>query len=254
MADAQTVQDIIDYYTNLLIIQYNNKPKARATISLFIREMLGDGILFDVQEAYNLDTAVGVQLDVIGIYVGVDRFFTVNDPIDYFAFTDYVEVDPDSKEKFGLTTYAGFEDFQYNGTLNYKSVLAEENRLSDDDYRVVIKLKILQNNSNHSHKSIDDGMFKFFGNDVRPDSVGDMVMTYFISENVTAIILASLTKKILPRPMGVGLYIIDRVASDFFGYATYENLEPAHAEGFTTYSLYDTKEGQFLSYNQITVD
>jgi hypothetical protein len=253
MASGETVRQIIDYYRDLLIIQYANKPKARATIELFIQELLSSGILFDVRDAYNVDTAVGVQLDVIGKYVGVDRFFTVNDPIDYFSFTDYVEVDPDSEEKWGFTDYAGFNDYQYNGTLNYNSVLSVDNRLNDDDFRVIIKLKILQNNINHSHKSIDDGVFKFFGTSVRPDSAADMQMVYFISEDVSAIIAAATTKKILPRPMGVGLTLIENVSAEFFGYATYANLAPFHTAGYATYADYATKEGNYLVYNQITV-
>jgi len=253
MADAQTVQDVIDYYINLLIIQYNNKPKARATIQLVIDKLFASGIILDVRDAYSIETAVGVQLDVLGMYVGVNRFFTVNDPRDYFAFTDYVEVDPDAEDKFGLTDYASFEDFQYNGTMNYKSIVSVDNRLSDDDFRVVIKLKILQNNINHSHKSIDDGMFRYFGDDVRPDSIGDMQMYYFISENVTAVILASLTKNILPRPMGVGLALIENVSGKFFGYSTYANGVGEHTQGFSDYSDYGTKEGKHLVYNQIMV-
>jgi len=253
MADDQTVQEIVDYYTNLLIIQYNNKPNARATISLFIETLLANGILIDIRDAYNVDTAVGIQLDVLGLYVGVNRFFTTNEPKDYYAFTDYVEVDPDAEEKFGFTDYANFDDYQYNGTMNYNSILSVENRLSDDDFRVIIKLKILQNNINHSHKSIDDGMFNYFGTDVRPDSPGDMHMYYFLSENMTAIILASITKSILPRPIGVGISLIENVSGKFFGFASYGNLDPAFTEGFADYGDYGTKEGTFLVYNQITV-
>ena len=79
------VQNLIDYYTNLLIIQYNSKEKARATIELFSRVLLADGIFFDVLNAYNLDTAVGHQLDVIGKYVGVDRYYDALDLFDFFA-------------------------------------------------------------------------------------------------------------------------------------------------------------------------
>lgn len=247
------VQDIIDYYVNLLIIQYNNQPKARATIELFATQIAANGILFDIRDGYDIDTAVGVQLDVLGKYVGVDRYFEVFDPINYFALTDYDEVDPDAEEKWGFTDYADFDDFQYNGTLNYMSVLSISSRLNDDDFRVVIKLKILQNSINHSHKSIDDGMYKFFGMDVRPSSIGGMQMTYFITINVTAIIKAALTKNILPRPMGVGLSLIEQVSGDFYAYASYSNLTPDNVTGFTTYADYATKTGNILIYDQITV-
>jgi len=277
MADPKTVQELVDYYTNLLIIQYHDKPKAKATIELFIKVLSANGIFYDVRDGYNVDTAVGVQLDVIGQYVGVDRFFSVSDPINYFALTDYQEVDPDSEDKFGFTDYADFDENQYNGTMNYSSLMTVKNQLNDDDFRVIIKLKIIQNNSNHSHKSIDDSMYQFFGNSVIPDSEGMMEMFYFISENVSQIIRAALAKNLLPRPMGVGVSFIEYPQGGYFGFATYadtissvvfdgadnvldgafnvvENIQyiNPNISGFATYDDYDTKVGEFLTYDKIT--
>lgn len=68
-----TTQEIIDYYTNLLIIQYNNKPKAIAHIDTLVSPVVMDQLPVDVQDAFNIDTAVGVQLDTLGKYAGVSR-------------------------------------------------------------------------------------------------------------------------------------------------------------------------------------
>ena len=199
------VQNLIDYYTNLLIIQYNSKEKARATIELFSRVLLADGIFFDVLNAYNLDTAVGHQLDVIGKYVGVDRYYDALDLFDFFACTSYSEVSPDASQKFGFCTYATYDDDAYNGTLNYQSIVSVSNKLSDGDYRILIRLKILQNTENHSHKAIDDAMFKYFGTDVVPSSPLDMTMLYIVAGSLSEVIRAAIYKKVLPRPMGVQL-------------------------------------------------
>lgn len=277
MADTKTVQELIDYYSNLLIIQYHNKDKAKATIELFSKILLANGIIFDIRDGYNVDKAVGVQLDVIGQYVGVDRFFSVSEPIDYFALTNYQEIDPDAEAKHGFTTYPNFDENQYNGIINYNSLLTVKNQLNDNDYRVIIKLKIIQNNSNHSHKSIDDSMYRFFGETVIPDSDGGMQMIYFISENISQIIKAALAKKLLPRPMGVGVTFIDLPVGGFFGFCTYggnvvsyiNDIDAAlydgiyriietsdfinpNITGFATYSDYDTKIGKYLTYNKIT--
>lgn len=252
MADATTVQEIMDYYVNLLIIQYNNKPKARATIDLMIRTLLANGVVLDVQEAYNLDTAVGAQLDVIGKYVGIDRFFENNELVDFFGLTYYTEISPDSIAKWGFTTYTDFELYQYNGTLNYNSVLSQTVTLLDEDYRLLIRLKILQNNINHSHKEIDDSIFQIFGLDVIPSSSGGMHMVYFLSPEVSVVIQAALTKKVLPRPMGVGMELITNVDEEFFGYALYA-ATPPNTLGFTDYAGYDTNDGDFLIYDRITV-
>lgn len=68
-----TTQEIIDYYANLLILQYKEKPKAYATIQTIVEPVIMDQLPVAVQDAFGLETAEGVQLDVIGKYVGVSR-------------------------------------------------------------------------------------------------------------------------------------------------------------------------------------
>ncbi len=70
-----TTQEIIDYYSNLLIIQYKGKPKAKAHIELLADAGIIDQLPIAVQNAYNVETATGVQLNVIGQYVGVVRSY-----------------------------------------------------------------------------------------------------------------------------------------------------------------------------------
>lgn len=257
--DGKSLKELVDYACNLLIIQYNGKPKAQATIRAFTEAILANGIIWDVMNGYNVDTAVGKQLDIIGKYVGIDRFFNVTDPVDYFALTDYVEVDPDSEQKYGFTTYPDFDEDQFNGTMNYNSVLTVENKLNDDDFRILIKLKIVQNHSNHSHKSIDDSVFQFFGNDLIPSSEGDMKMWYFVTDNLTDVIKAAQIKEVLPRPMGVGMGVIEKPKdTPFFGYITYKQIQDGHISpivtGYTSYDEYATKKGSYLSYRNITVE
>ena len=59
---AINIDEVIEYYKNLLIIQYNNKEKARATIGLLVNTLLQDDIYSQVQDAFSLETAVGKQL------------------------------------------------------------------------------------------------------------------------------------------------------------------------------------------------
>jgi hypothetical protein len=68
-----TTQEIVDYYTNLLILQYHDKPKAKATVDAVVNPIIMDQLPIDVQNAYGLETAVGAQLDVIGNIVGITR-------------------------------------------------------------------------------------------------------------------------------------------------------------------------------------
>lgn len=76
------MNDLRDYYTNLLILQYKNKPNALALLQAFILPALMDQLPTQVMNAYTLGTAVGVQLDVLGKYVGVTRHsFGSNGPV-----------------------------------------------------------------------------------------------------------------------------------------------------------------------------
>ncbi len=71
-----STQSVIDYYAKLLILQYLGKAKAFATIQTLVTPVVMDQLPIDVQNAYNMlgdSIAQGVQLDVIGKYVGVTR-------------------------------------------------------------------------------------------------------------------------------------------------------------------------------------
>jgi hypothetical protein len=201
------ITSIVDYYKNLLITQYHDKPKAQATISLMIAELLAAGIALDVRDGYNLDTAVGAQLDVLGKYIGVDRFYQDNDLSDMFSLETYGEADPTADARWGFVTYANYDTALYNGVLNYQSILSKNFFLTDSDYRQLLKLKIVNNYSNGSHKSIDDTIFAFFGADVTVAQTAEMEMTYTVPFTLSALLNAAIIKGILPKPMGVNLIV-----------------------------------------------
>ena len=79
---------------------------------------------------------------------------------------------------------------------------------------------------NFSWASLVNAIYSVFGDSVYIDTNGAMHMTYFIPQNMTALLTAMVSKKILPRPLGVtisGLVpIIDEnsgLASDkYFGF------------------------------------
>lgn len=121
--------------------------------------------------------------------------------------------------------------------------------LSDDDYRIILKLKAIANNSNLSHKSLDDSLYDFFSNTVRMDSEGNMEMTYFVPKNKTPVILAAIQKEVLPRPMGVRCSYIIEYDKKFFGFCTYSNQTAIYKTGFRTYNN-PTKVGEVLTYEK----
>lgn len=205
MADQNTIQSIIDYYTNLLIIQYNQQPKAAATISLLIEQLESSGVVFDVRDGYDIETAIGVQLDVLAKYIGIDRFFTKQDLTGFFSFATY-----DTDPIYGIDDLIGYADYSNVGTktgkwLTYDDVLSQTFALNDSDFRTLMKLRILQNNCNHSAKEINDGLFEIFGINLWMVDNLDMSLTYYCSDSIVTLMAIALEKGILPKPMGVSI-------------------------------------------------
>lgn len=82
-----TNDQIAQYYASLLIIQYANKPKAVATIKTLVAPVIMDQLPLQVRDAFDVKTAVGVQLDILGKFVGVSRMQR--------TFTQLVSLDDD---------------------------------------------------------------------------------------------------------------------------------------------------------------
>ena len=71
-----TNQELINYYADLLILQYKGKPKAYAMIQTLVTPVIMDQLPTQVENAFNVlgsQIAQGVQLDVIGKYAGASR-------------------------------------------------------------------------------------------------------------------------------------------------------------------------------------
>lgn len=61
------------YYASLLAYQYRGKPNASNQIRLWAKQATADYFAGQLLTCFDLDLAVGTQLDVLGKYVGVSR-------------------------------------------------------------------------------------------------------------------------------------------------------------------------------------
>lgn len=251
------IDSLVSYYANLLILQYKNLPKSSATIELLATTLLANGVATDVAAAYNIDpelgpTAVGKQLDVLGKYIGVTRYYSSINYGDYFAVVPYGVALPGSPPAFGFDTYAAFPDsYDYNGTLLYSDIITSTNSLSDTQYITLLQLGILNNNSNYSFGQISEDMFSIFGNSIVPETNGNMAISFFIRAPLTTLLQAVIAKGLLPRPMGVSCVAVTDLATNTFSFGDYRDYESPWGYGFSTYSNYDTLAGQTLEYSNI---
>jgi len=245
---AINIEEVIQYYQNLLIIQYNQKEKAKAEIELFVKTLLNDDIYSKVREGFDLETATGKQLDILGKIIGVDRFYEATGIADgsNWQLANYIG-------NINEIQIADYNNNIFGGEVVEYSDLQLNNRLSDINYRFILKLKIIQNNSNHSEKSIDDGLFLFFGDELVQSPSDNMTMVYFVkSDSIKSLALIAFSKKVLPRPMGVNLSGLIVRNKPFFGFKTYNTqIVNSNIAGFANYDNTAFTNGEMLTYDKI---
>jgi hypothetical protein len=127
-----------DSYIDLLILQYRNLPKAEQTINALIAkyEELYD-VIRQFETAFDVDSVEGVQLDILGKIVGVNRIVPFSVPKNYFGFDDN-------------SLSCGFADVFDDSLVVYpfKNVFESDyasSELNDNDYRFFIRAKIIKN-------------------------------------------------------------------------------------------------------------
>lgn len=189
------IDDLKTYYKDLLILQYLNKTKARETIDVLADIGLMDLLPIDIKDGFDIDNAVGVQLDLISKYLGVTRF-----------------------------TYGDFSTV-------------------DDDFRTVLKLVAIKNNSSSDLFTIQKLLKLFFPNteilvfDYKTMQMGYYINSDSISSDLADIIVSS---GLLPVPMAVALAatIYSNDIDKFFGMRSYQ-LVAVNVSPFNTYDDYN---------------
>lgn len=208
---TQDIEDVKNYYADLLILQYRNKPKARETIKIGADIYLGDGVIFQLQDILDIDTAEGPQLDIIGKILDCPRVVQgiYNDMI-FFQFYD----GPDS---VGFSTVGNPQGGNFRTIQNYNQ---SEYSLPDDDYRFLLKFKSAVNVMRGSERGIDDALWNVFQGDVLLKNNHNLTITYIVSAERTLAALAAKQLGYYRAPEGVGANYVLRVPSpsQIFGF------------------------------------
>lgn len=199
------VQNLKDYYANLLIVQYNGLPKASATIKMLVDLMYINAILMQIRDGFNWKTAVGKQLDIIGQWVGVSRSYNGSLFWDkqLLSYPEYPRLYPTKSVSANQHGYSDYETFDEDGgVLTYKDAGFVEQSLNDDDYRTIIGLKIIKNSINHVAGEIDQAIWDYFGGQVYTTWLPHQII-YHYPESLSTIINVCETKGVLIAPTGV---------------------------------------------------
>ena len=204
----EEINNLKNYYANLLIVQYNGKPKAAATIKMVVDLIFANLILLQIQNAFDWKTAVGEQLDIIGKWVGVSREYagSLYWGKKYLSYPSWDILTPDDKTDALQHGYSDYETFDSDigGTLTYNEIGFLKQQLNDEDYRVVIGLKIIKNNLVHTCKNIDDAIWNYFNGEVyttwEPHEI-----TYHYPASLSVVMNVCDYKNVLPAPTGVSI-------------------------------------------------
>jgi len=200
-----TADELITFYQNLLTIQYVVKPKARATIETLVSDVVADLIYGQTNDAFDISTAVGKQLDILGEYVGVTRYwYGLDTTKTYWAKLDYGNL---SAPDYGWSDYS---NLAVGGSfLMYHDLITSSGTLNDIDFRNLIQYQAKRRSISYNIASIDDLLLDFFGDDFYITDNLNMTATYTYSGSEMPVLLkAIIAMNLLPRTAGVSINVV----------------------------------------------
>jgi hypothetical protein len=189
-------RETVTFYTKLITSEYRiRSPKFMEWIS-FMAGIFVDTMTFskNLYANYLIDSAVGVQLDVLGTIIGLDR--TIKVPLDGLFFTWDSD---DSALGWDEGSWASQSDI--NGSMT---------ELADDAYRQMLKFKIIQNSWDGTVNSLYSAwntVFSVDGLTLQVVDNQDMTMELIVTgKAVPAVVKYILQDNYLPlKPSGVSI-------------------------------------------------
>lgn len=153
---------------------------------------------------FDLETAEGKQLDILGKYIGLNRVVRA-----------------------------------LIGTSN-------TNILNDEQYRLLLKLKLIKNTNYSSTSQLKSALYAWFPTSIRLYDNRDMTYEYQLSSLFSELINVIVAEELLPVPMALG-YTATIVPNllELYGYSDYGGLNN-NPNGYSDYS--NGLKGRFLSY------
>jgi hypothetical protein len=191
-------------YTSLITSEHNQKLNYMALVSVLT------GAVADATQAtqslvpaFNLNTAVGAQLDVIGLWVGQPRVIPGILIPGFFGFSEVSSGLPDGLQlPFGELTdlSKGGIFFELGGTF------AGTTTLTDPQYLTILKARIARNQSNGTLSALEGALLFIFGAGCRVADSGTKSLAITVTSPISPVDQALITGlDILPRPAGVAI-------------------------------------------------
>lgn len=190
-------------YTALVTSEHNEKPNYMAMLGLVLGAFADTlAVVNSIPSYYDLDTAVGSQLDAIGLWVGQSRVIGTVLTLGFFGFPD----DPAALTMGELhnssfnAAYAGVF-YEIGGTYETNTSV-----LGDTDYRTLLRLRVVRNQSNGLIGDIEEGLNYVFGAPCQVQDTGAKILNIIVPVPVSSVTEALVKQlDILPRPAGIAI-------------------------------------------------
>jgi hypothetical protein len=189
-------------YTTLITSEHNTKPKFMALLDAVVNGIGATAdVLLGMPAAFDLDTAVGNQLDIVGQWIGQSRSVSGVLTVGFFGFADDIVASP-----FGeLTNPAiGGRFYELGASFSTTSVL------QDPEYRLVLRARIVRNQSDGTTADLQSALNFLFGTQAVITDTGNLSVTITIPGVDVTLTQRSLltTFDLLPRPAGVAYNLV----------------------------------------------
>lgn len=206
-------------YLDLIPNWNRGKLKFSATIRALVEPLCqGQSFINHLSKDFDIDSAIGAQLDIVGQWVGRTRYIATLIPNVWFSF----DVDG-----------VGFDQGAWKGVYDLDGGMT---RLDDDHYRILLKAKIAANQWDGTLPGAKAVLDPVFGDNSRAfiqDNM-DMSITVGVSGKIpSAVTLALLAGGYIPlKPSGVRVNYLVVTADDtpMFGF----DVENEFISGFDT--------------------
>lgn len=178
-------------YTGLITAEHADKPKFTAMVAAVAGAFVNvQNFLGSMPTAFDLDQAVGAQLDVLGLWIGIPRRIAVPISGVYFSWD---------------TAGVGWDQGVWKGPYDAGTSISV---LDDDTYRLVLRAKIGANNWDGTISSavpILNEIFSGSGTHVQIQDNGDMSFNvYVLGPAPSALKMALISGGYIPvKPAGV---------------------------------------------------
>lgn len=208
----------VSNYTSLITPEHASAPKFMAMVAAVAQCFVDQqDLLLSVPGEFDLDNAAGVQLDAVGLWVGIKR--QVSTPLSGVYF---------SLDVAGL----GFDQGVWQGPFDPSTGITS---LDDDTYRLLIRAKIGANRWDGTLDSSAQILASIFGSGTQIfiQDNGDMSITIGIAGTPPSVLFLALLKggyiPIKPEAVLVNFYLVtSQAGSPIFGF----DVENQYVSGF----------------------